>query len=261
MDTGLGANAEAGWSRAAAEVPERLGLAATLSRYLTLTDGELAAVTQLQANTQHLPRRRDLIREGQSSPFAYILCDGIISRYRVLPNGRRQIMGFGFAGDMVGFPSCLFARAAGSVCCVTDVVVAPVPTEQLSALFMRHPRIGAALFWAVGRQAAFCNERLVAVGRRGAEERVAYLALELLAMQDGASVRDGERFRFPLTQEMIADAVGLSTQHVNRTLRTLRQRRLLVLDGHWAEILDAQGLITMASFDPMLLQPVPIPGL
>jgi hypothetical protein len=60
---------------------------------------------------------------------------------------------------------------------------------------------------------------------------------------------------------LIADAVGLSTQHVNRTLRTLRQRRLLVLDGQWAEILDAQGLITMASFDPVLLQPVPIPGL
>lgn len=237
------------------------GLTAKLSRYFELNDEEHDIIGRLHASTQRVERRRDLVREGHAYATVYILCSGFVSRYRVLPDGRRQVLNFGVPGDLVSFPSCMFARATASVCCMTEVVVAPVPLEQLSWLFARFPRIGTALFWSAAREAAICAERLVAVGRRDADERVAYFFLELIALRCVGTLRDGDRFTFPVTQELIADALGLGTPHVNRTLRKLRQRRLLVLDGQEAVVQDADGLITMASFDPTHFEMRPIPGL
>lgn len=236
-------------------------LAIKLSRYLTLTEEERRYVSALPATTRRVARRRDLVREGHQYGGVHLLCSGLVSRYRVLPNGRRQVLNFGIPGDLVGFPSCLFARATASVCCIADVVVAPVPLEQLAALFSRFPRIGAALFWAAAREAAIASERLVAVGRRGADERVAYFFLELMALQSTAGIKDGDRLTFPVTQELIADAIGLSTPHVNRTLRNLREHGLLVLEGQEITVLDAAGLTMLASFDPAHFEARPIPGL
>ncbi len=236
-------------------------LAARLSRYLALTDDEYAFIARLHGATQRVARRRDLVREGQAHGGVNILCSGLVARYRVLPDGRRQVLQFGVPGDLIGFPASLFPRATASACCLTDTVVAPVPLEALTTLFMRFPRLGAALYWSAAREAAICAERLVAVGRRGAEERVAYFFLELLALHGIGRVGDGACFCFPITQELVADAVGLSTPHVNRTLRKLRQDRLLALDGNRVQVLDIDGLIMMASFDPRHLALGPIPGL
>jgi CRP-like cAMP-binding protein len=236
-------------------------LIANLSRYLPLSADEERYLAGLPTATQTLERRRDLIREGHAYAGVYVLCAGLVSRYRVLPDGRRQVLTFGVPGDLIGFPACLLGRAPNSVCCVTDVLAAVVPLEQLAAAFARHPRLGAALFWAAGREAAIAAERLVAVGRRGAEERVAYFFLELIALRSARPLRDGDRFVFPITQELIADAVGLSTAHVNRTLRKLRRLRLLALDGPDMQVLDARGLVMLASFDPAHFQARPIPGL
>jgi CRP-like cAMP-binding protein len=261
MDIGISATVSPAVPATADDPCARGGLAAKLSRYLHLTGEERDFIARLHASTQRVERRRDLIREGHAYAMVYMLCSGMVSRYRVLPDGRRQVLNFGMPGDLVGFPSCLFARATASVCCMTDAVVAAVPLEQLSMLFARFPRIGTALFWAAAREAAICAERLVAVGRRGADERVAYFFLELIALQHAGALQDGDRFSFPVTQELIADAIGLSTPHVNRTLRKLRQRRLLALDGQEAEVQDARGLIMMASFDPSHFAARPIPGL
>jgi CRP-like cAMP-binding protein len=260
MDIGVAPGSAAAIGAQSGDPCAAVGLAAKLSRYLTLTGPERACIAGLAATTQLVARRRDLVREGHECATAYLLCSGVVSRYRVLPDGRRQVLNFGLSGDLVGFPSCLFPRATASVCCITDVLVAPLPLEQVSALFTRFPRLGTALFWAAAREAAIGAERLVAVGRRGADERVAYFFLELFALQAEAPLRDGDRFTFPVTQELIADAIGLSTPHVNRTLRKLRQRRLLALDGQEAVVLDARGLIMTASFDPAHFVPRPIPG-
>ncbi len=236
------------------------GLIDKLSRYLTLTAEECASLAALQAGRQHVKRRCDLVREGHPYDAVYVLCEGFVSRYRVLPDGRRQVLGFGMPGDLVGYPSCLFPRATASVCCVTDVRIAPVPLDELFALVVRFPRIGAALFWSAARDAAISNERLVTVGRRNADERVAYMFLELIALQGIAALRDGDRFTLPVTQELIADAVGFSTPHVNRVLRRLRERGLLSVDGQQVEVQNARDLILTASFDPAHFQPRPIPG-
>ncbi len=236
-------------------------LEAKFSRYLALSDAERDCLASWQAPARVMPRRRDLVREGNDVACVYLLCRGIVSRYRVLPDGRRQILGFGLPGDVIGFPSCSLARAAASVCCITESEVAAIPLEQFASTLTRFPRIAAALFWIAARETALAQERLVTLGRRGAEERVAYFFLELCALLHKGRPRDGERIAFPLTQEIIADTLGLSTPHANRTLRRLRDQRLLALDGQEAILLDARGLIALASFDPAHFAAMPIPGL
>ncbi len=194
-------------------------------------------------------RREDLLREGQPIEHVHLLQVGFVSRYRVLPDGRRQVLPFAVRGDLIGFPCFAAGRATATSCGLTDVVALSVPVESFVAALETDPGFATAVARRAARDLMIAAERIVALGRRTADERVAYFALELHTSLRSARLADDHDFAFPLTQELIADATGLSTPHVNRVLAALRRRGLLAIEGGRVRLLDPRRLALLASVD------------
>ncbi len=232
-----------------------------LGVYFTLSAAETEAVRELHASKRRFDRHRDIIAQGHPYLGVFILCSGFVWRYKILPDGKRQVLSLGLPGDLIGFPACFFEKAVNATASLTDTVVATVPFKVLHDLFARFPRIATALFWAVAGEAAIYGERLVDVGRRSAYERLAHLVLELLVRLRAIGLVEQMTYTLPLTQELIADVLGLSGPHISRMLRLMREEGLIDLDGHRLTVLDLESLTLLASFDGDYLKQGRIPGL
>ena len=223
-------------------------LAKKLSAFLPLTPDELKALTEMQSATLTVKRGRQLTQEGQTGHKAFVLQAGWACSFKVLPNGNRQIISFPIAGDCVGLRSVLLKTADHSFSALTDAVVSPVEGTHMMKCITEFPRIGAALMWAASRDEAMVVEHLVSVGRRNAIERMAHFFMELAERLSLVGLATEAEFKCPLSQNILADALGLTAIHVNRVLRELRERDLLILQKGTARIYDLNGLRKLAGF-------------
>ena len=250
-----------GIGEAAEQPTETFPLIDKLGSYLPLSQVEVTFLRDLHGTKRRFDRHRDIIAQGRPYRSVFILCSGFAWRYKILPDGKRQLLGFGLPGDLIGFPACFFENAVNATGSLTEVVVATVPFTTLYDLFARFPRIAIALFWISAREAAIYNEHLVDIGRRSAYERLAHLILELLVRLRAVGLAEELSYSLPLTQELIADVLGLSGPHVSRMLRLLREEGLVTVDGHRLTIMDLELLTLLAGFDGDYLARSPIPGL
>jgi CRP-like cAMP-binding protein len=231
-----------------AEVPLDSALAKKLNAFAPLTRPELACLAGLQSNRLTVKRGRQLTQEGQTGHQAFVVQSGWACSYKELPTGGRQIISFPIAGDCCGLRSILLRTADHSFSVLTDAVVSAVEGTKIMKCVTDFPRLGAALFWAVSRDEAMIVEHLVSIGRRSALERTAHFFMELaerLSLVGEATETD---FKCPLSQFVLADALGLTAIHINRTLRQLRERQLLTLRRGSVIIHDLAGLRKLAGF-------------
>lgn len=231
-----------------------------LQSYLPMTDAEAEFLRSLHEPRRKLPRHREIIVAGHRYDTLFILCEGFVSRYKVLPDGKRQVLNLGLPGDLMGFPSCLFQVAVNSVSSLTDVVVAPLSFATLFGMFTHFPRLAAALFWSSGCEMAMDGEHLVDLGRRSAYERLAHLILELLVRLRAAGLADELSYVLPLTQELMADVLGLSGPHINRMIRCLREEGLVTIEDQLVVIHDLASLSSLAGFEESYLIARPMPA-
>ena len=231
-----------------------------LRPYLALTPAEVEFLGDLHEPRRKLARHREIIVAGRRYDHLFILCAGVVSRYKVLPDGKRQVLNLGLPGDFIGFPACLFEVAVNSVASMTEVELAPVPFGKLFDLFSRFPRVGAALFWTAACEAAIYAEHLVDLGRRSAYERLAHLILELLLRLRAVGLAEQLSYTLPLTQELMADVLGLSGPHINRMIRCLREEGLATIEDQRVVIHDLAALSALAGFEERYLTPRPITG-
>lgn len=196
---------------------------------------------------------RDLVQQGQSDQAAYILASGWACSYKVLEDGQRQIVDFQVPGDFLGLRSVLFNVSDHSIEPVTDIEVTEVHVSDLLDAFAQTPRLATAVLWAASRDEAMVVEHLVNVGRRDAAERMAHFLLELggRLVLVGLGSRDG--YACPLTQYLLADALGLSAVHVNRVLRQLREAGLVTFRDGFVSFDDYDRLTEFAQFDSSYL--------
>ena len=214
-----------------------------------LTPAEIAVLRDFQTGGRRIPRGREIIAEGRRYDGLLTLIDGVSLRYRLLHDGRRQVLNIALPGDFIGFPGCFFENALYTITALTECVVASVPFSRLMGLFERHPRLAAAIFWSLSCETATYAEHLIDVGRRSALERVAQLLLEMLVRLQAIGLASENSYRLPLTQELIADALGLSVQYVNHTLRQLREDGLVDIEGPRVTIKHLDSLIQLADFE------------
>ncbi len=227
----------------------RSPLARKLSAYVALTDPELAILSGLHKRRKVFPAGGDLIYQGQALRPAYILASGWVSSYKILPDGTRQIVDFQIPGDFLGLRSMLFRTADHNVEPITQVEVSEVLATDLIDAFERTPRLATAVLWAASRDEAMVVEHLIDLGRRDALQRVVHFMLELGArlMLVGLGTKEG--YVCPLSQYLLADALGLSAVHVNRILRQLREEKLLTFRNGHVTFDNFDGLVALAEFD------------
>lgn len=208
---------------------------------------EVAFLEQLDTRTY--PARTDIVAEGETYAKAFILKEGWAFRYKLLADGRRQILNLLVPGDIVGPYSSV---ADHSVAALTDAVAGQFSPRIIDEHAEDYPHIAATIAWAIGREYEILAGRAVCLGRRTAYERMAYLIAEVLVRLQAVGLADRHSFDFPVTQEILADSLGLSVVHVNRTLRRLRQDGVLVFQSRRVVIANLQGLADAAALDGML---------
>ena len=232
-----------------------------LNRYAALGSEEQAALGGLLAHARAIHRGRDIVVQGRPHHALQVLNNGLALRYKILADGRRQILNLVVPGDLIGLPVCMFESAIATVASLTDVSVSAIEFKDLFALFRQYPRIGIALFWTSAREGGVYIERLTTIGRRTAYERLAHLLLELLFRLRVVGLAGPTSFEMLLTQEMLGDALGLSLQHVNRMIRNLREEGLASVDVRKVTIHDMDALVRLAGFEDTYLSQARIPGL
>lgn len=230
-----------------------------LGAVVGLTKTELACLDSLQARVRSVSEGAEFVRDGEPYNYAYIVKRGWAIRFKSLSDGRRQILNFALPGDVIGLFSALFEVADHSVAAVTDLEVHPVEPTKLVTMFGSCPRLGAAVAWLAGREESMLAEQVVRLGRRSAYERVAHIFIELFHRLRLVNAVDHHAFDLPLTQEILADTLGLSVVHMNRTLRRLRDDGLLRMKGDRVAIEDLDRLSQIAEFSPNYLSAAPLP--
>jgi CRP-like cAMP-binding protein len=214
-----------------------------------LTHRDLLTAASREVRSIAVRKNKDILIAGNHYQFVYVNNDGWLLRYKVLHNGSRQIVDFVLPGQIFGLQACLFQKSLYSVATITDACLSAIPFEVVDRLFERSPHAARILFRAAACESAILAEHLIDAARRSAYERVGHLLLELFIRLKSAGLTDNMSFELPLTQELMADAIGLTTVHVNRTMRALREDRLIAVTGKVVTVLDFQALSLVTDFE------------
>lgn len=229
-----------------------------LSPSLPLLAREATVLLDLAAVSRAVRPGQEIVSEGKRCSAIFLITEGIAIRYRILRDGQRHILNFILPGDFAGNVNCCFESALYSVKTLTHATMSPIPLTRLIGLFDSHPRLAVKLFWSFSCQSTMLSERLIALGRRSALERVAHFLLELLTRLRDLGLADRQSFRLPLTQEMISDALGLSIPYVNRVLQQLRHEGLVTMKDQTVTIENIEELSALADFEHGYLRPLSI---
>lgn len=229
-----------------------------LSPSLPALAREVSGLLDLDSVGRSVRPGREIVSEGKRCSAIFLITEGIAIRYRILRDGQRHILNFVLPGEFTGTVNCCFQSALYSIKALTDVTMSPIPLAKLSALFDSHPRLAVKLFWSISSQSTMLTERLIALGRRSALERVAHFFLELLTRLQDLGLADQRSFRLPLTQEMISDVLGLSIPYLNRVLQQLRQDGLVTIKHQTVTIENVAELSALADFEHDYLRPLSV---
>lgn len=165
--------------------------------------------------------------QGSISPHVYTLLEGVLFRYRILEDGRRQVVNFVFPGDLIGLQGALADPLLHGCEALTPATLCVFSRDRMVELFAEQPRLGYDLVWLAAKEESALEEHLVAIGRRTAKERMVYLALFLVERAMATGLDKHGTFEINITQGLISDTLGLSLVHTNRTLQALRKLKLV----------------------------------
>lgn len=172
-------------------------------------------------------RGEQVMRQGARANRLYTVLQGVLIRYRLLEDGRRQILNFLFPGDLIGLQAAFDAELSHGVEAMTDTRLCIFPRDRFFDLATTHPRLSFDLTWLASREEAALEEHLVSLGQRSAQERLAYLAVFLVQRGAATGVSREGVLALTVTQSQIADMLGLSLVHTNRSLQALRRQGLV----------------------------------
>jgi CRP-like cAMP-binding protein len=224
-----------------------------LEAFTRLSADDKHALATASRNVRFVEPRRDLISEGDKPRFVHLVLDGWACRYKQLPDGKRQIVSLFVPGDFCDLNVYILKYMDHSIGAITRLKVATITPEEMSELTGERPRIVQALWWHELVATAIQREWTLNIGQRSAYERLAHLLVELYIRLSTVGRAQHGRCDFPLTQNDLADATGLTAVHVNRTLQELRRDGLIELDRKQLLILDLEGMMDAAMFNPNYL--------
>ena len=225
---------------------------------MPVSDQERDTIESFRQGAREVQAGRSIIDEHRVSAQLFTLYSGWAFRYKSLSDGRRQILNFLLPGDFIGLQEEFADGSTHGVEAATDVTLCVFSRERLWELFQRQPKLGYDITWLAAREEKMVDDNLVTAGRRNAAERVAMLLMHLYRRAERVGMAYEGRVEFPFNQQHIADALGLSLVHTNKTLRRLQRLKLHQLEGGWLRILDARALESLGDYFERPLRPVPL---
>lgn len=229
--------------------PANSPFARKLSLHYQVDKPDLQALEQLTYRETVVKPGQDILARGQAMTFVILLASGWAIRSRYTPEGMRQIIHILLPGDIVTPGVFATNRTDHEITSVTECTVRFVEPAELNKVFASTKTLATAFWWATEQEYGALREQIVRLGRRSAMNRIPHLFLELHRRLHLVGLATAEQFLLPLTQTEIADTLGLSNVHVNRTLRKLVSEGYLKYDGTQIEISDYQRLANLCDFD------------
>jgi CRP-like cAMP-binding protein len=220
-----------------------------LSRFREFTEEELAFVLDLKRGELSVERGAAIVMEKSASPHLYTVLSGWGFRYKTLPDGRRQILNYILPGDFIGLQTSVFEMMDHGIESLTDMLLCVFPRDRLLDVYRKCPSLGFDITWLAARQERLLDDNLLSVGRRTARERMAFIFLYFYRRAEEAGMVQGKKLRLPVTQQQLADTLGLSLVHTNRTLGKLRTTGCVRWGDGLLEIIDVERLIGIAGSD------------
>jgi CRP-like cAMP-binding protein len=214
-----------------------------------LTAADTSALESATSSSRRYAARQDLIREGDETGPMFVMLEGWACRYKILPSGARQITAFLMPGDACDLHIKLLEQMDHSIQAITKAVVARVTRAEMQALMDGHPNVASAMYSAQLVDEGIMRAWIVSMGRRSSRERVAHLICELYLRARSIGLAGDGQFALPLSQLVLADALGMTAVHINRVLKELRLAGAMSLNRGSVTILDPGKLVQIAGFD------------
>jgi CRP-like cAMP-binding protein len=215
-----------------------------------LSQEEKNAILRLPVTIREIGADQDVLREGDRPSQCYVILEGFQCRYKMLRDGERQIMSFHVPGDIPDLQSLFLEVMDHSLGTITPNKVGFITHDALKELIRAQPGIGERLWRETLIDAAIFREWIANVGSRDAYTRIGHLICEFFVRLRSVGLTKGTTFSFPITQTEIADATGLSTVHVNRSVQQLRADGLISIERGVCTIPDFERLKEAAMFEP-----------
>lgn len=234
-----------------------------LARRARLDEADRQALLATPFSVRAVSAHRYLVREGDRSASATLILTGLCYRQKVTVEGARQILSVHIPGDFVDLENCLLSVADHSVQALTDCQVAVFDRHHLIDLIDNHPPIGRAMWIDTLIDSSVFREWIVNVGRRDARSGMAHLLCEFARRLEVAGLGEKSSYELPMTQEQLADALGLTPVHVNRVLKEFDSQGLIIRERRFVRIPSWEKLRDAAGFNEQYLhldQVTPFPA-
>jgi CRP/FNR family transcriptional regulator, anaerobic regulatory protein len=229
-----------------------------LKIFRDFTPSELKFVDTFKTGELRMKAGATLLHEGDATDYLYTLLSGWMFRYKSLPDGRRQILKFVLPGDFVGLQASVFHEAQHTIETLSDAVLCVFPRKKLWSLYSGQPGLGYDVTWLAAREEKMLDDNLLSIGRRTALERMAYLIMHLYRRAKELRLVKDTAFFTPINQQHLADTLGLSIVHTNKTVRKLRERGVIDWRDKLLTVNDEKGLAAIANYEADQSPPRPI---
>jgi len=203
---------------------------------------ELAFVSFFKSGELVLEAGSTIFSEGTNSPHLYTVLSGWAFKYKTLEDGRRQVLNFALPGDFIGLQASILDVIGHSIEALTDVTLCVFPREKLWSLYEKHTGLAFDVTWLGAREESILGDYLLTVGQRRANERIAFVLLHLFHRARQLGLAKGNAVALPITQELLADTIGFSLVHTNKTLKQLRRLGAFKWTGSTFEVVDEAKL-------------------
>lgn len=226
--------------------------------FVEMTEEEIRFMERFKVGELTVEPGTPILMEGSNSPQLFTALRGMGLRYKSTENGRRQVINFILPGDFIGLQAGIMGEMGHSVMASTRMTLCVFERGAIWTLFKSAPEKAFDLTWIAAVEEHFLGETLVSIGQRTAIEAVAWALLKLFLRGKALGLAEGNAMPLPYRQHDLADALGLSLVHTNKTLARLRQRQLADWSEGQLRVHNLDDLAQLARSDCSLPQKRPI---
>lgn len=226
--------------------------------FTDMTEEEIAFQERFKVGELSVQRGTTILMEGSSSPQLYTVLAGQGVRYKTLENGRRQVINFLFPGDFIGLQAGLMGEMKHSVEASSPMVLCVFERSDLWQMFRAQPSRAYDLTWIAAMEEHFLGETIATLGQRDAIQRVAWALMRIHERLVAVGMGEGQTVPLPFRQQDLADALGLSLVHTNKTLARLRERELCDWSDGKLTLIDRKAVADLGMTEITVPDPRPL---